>query len=129
MSKAERIEAKIKAFSTKLKVGDPVMVITGGNKLKTPLKGQTGKLIHVSAKLGTAKVEGLKIIKLHNRAARSDEASGIISKEGGIHISNLMYYRADIKRPVRIKFKKLDDGRKVRGFLNPQTKKFEQIDV
>ena len=53
----------------------------------------------------------------------------ILEKEGSIHISNVMYYREELKRPVRIKIKMLDDGRKVRGFVNPQTKAFEQIDV
>ena len=126
---AKKIEERIQAFETKLKSGDTVMVIAGGNKKTTPLKGQTGKLLTISPKNGRAKVEGLKIIKRHKRAVRSDDTSGIISKEGWIHISNLMYYRDDIKRPVRIKYKKLDDGRKVRGFLNPETKKFEQIDT
>lgn len=126
---AINIEQKIKSFTTKLKAGDPVMVITGGNKKSTPLKGQTGKLLTISAKTGRVKVEGLKIIKKHKRAMRSDESSGVISKEGWIDISNVMYYRDDIKRPVRVKYKNLDDGRKVRGFINPETKKFEQIDV
>lgn len=126
---AMNVEETIKSFTTKLKTGDPVMVITGGNKKATVLKGQTGKLLSISAKTGKAKVEGLKIIKKHKKALRSDDTSGIISKEGWIDISNIMYYRDDIKRPVRIKFKKLDDGRKVRGFINPTTKKFEQIDV
>jgi large subunit ribosomal protein L24 len=116
-------------LNTKLRVGDPVMVISGGNEKKGKSKGQTGKILRFSPKKQRAFVEGVNIIKRHKRAMRSDESSGIISKEGSVHISNLMYYRDDIARPVRIKMKNLEDGRKVRGFLHPETKKFEQIDV
>ncbi|MCL4146119.1 UNVERIFIED_CONTAM: hypothetical protein GTU68_003117 [Idotea baltica] len=44
------------------------------------------------------------------------EESGRIKKEAPVHISSVMYYHAPLERPVRLSVRKLDDGRKVRGF-------------
>ncbi len=114
----------------RLKVGDPVMVLVGGNKKKEKvLKSQTGKVLRILAAKNRVVVEGLNMIKRHKRATSSNEPGGIITREGSIHLSNVMYYHEETKRPVRLKIKKLEDGRKVRGFLHPETKKFEQIDA
>jgi large subunit ribosomal protein L24 len=115
---------------TKLKVGDPVMVLVGGNKRKgKTLKSQTGKILRFLPKRNRVIVEGLNTIKRHKRAMTSQDSAGIIEKEGSIHISNIMYYSEQLKSPVRIKMKELSGGKKVRGYLNPETKEFEQIDV
>jgi len=131
--KVKRVKARIaeaKELKTKLKVGDPVMVISGGNKAKGKvLNGHTGRIISFVPKTNRVYVEGANMIKRHKRAMRTDETSGVISKEGSIHLSNIMYYRDDIKKAVRIKMKRLDNGQKVRGFLNPETREFEQIDL
>lgn len=131
--KIKRVKARIaeaKELKTKLKVGDPVMVISGGNKAKGKIsKGQTGRILRFVPKTNRVYVEGVNLIKRHKRATRSDETSGIIEKEGSINLSNIMYYRDDISKPVRIKMKSLDNGQKVRGFLHPETKEFEQIDL
>src|SRR5690606_878568 len=115
-------------IATKLKVGDTVMVISGGNKNKGKLlKSQTGKILRFLPKRDRAVVEGLNIIKRHKRAISMNEQSGIIEKPGAIHISNLMYYGEEFKRPVRLTVRELENGKKVRGFINPETKKFEQV--
>jgi large subunit ribosomal protein L24 len=122
--------ASPKAMVTSLRTGDPVIVLVGGNKKKGKIvKGQTGKILRLLPKRNRVVVEGVNYIKRHKRATSPNEPSGIIQKEGSVHISNVMYYVEELKRPVRIKFKKLDDGRKVRGYLHPESKKFEQIDV
>lgn len=119
-----------KEFCFSLKTGDLVMVLSGGNKKKKKiLKGQTGKIIRILPKKNRVVVEGLNIIMRHKRATGPDQPAGRIPKEGSIHISNVMYYSEEFKRPVRIKHKRLDDGRKVRGFKNPKTGAFEQIDA
>ena len=115
---------------TELKVGDPVMVLCGGNKRKGKiLKSQTGKILRFLPKRNRVIVEGLNMIKRHKRAMTSQDSAGIIEKEGSVHISNVMYYSEQLGGPVRIKSKVLNDGRKVRGFLHPETNEFEQIDV
>lgn len=121
------IKTKLK---TRLKVGDQVMVITGGNpKRQRILKGQVGKITRFIPQRGRVVVEGLNMVTRHVRAKNSQEASGKISREGSLPIAAVMYYAAGIQKPVRLRMKTLDDGRKVRGYLSPDKKKFEQIDA
>jgi len=129
--KRKRVFHKIhEPLVTSLRKGDTVMVLVGGNKKKQKLmKGQVGKILRLYPKTQRVVVEGINMIKRHKRAVNPNESSGIISKEGTVHISNVMYYSESLKKPVRMKYKTLQDGRKVRGFLNPSTKKFEQIDA
>lgn len=129
MNRAKKAEGS-KRLTTKLKVGDPVMVIAGGNTIKgKQLKGETGKILKFLPKRDRVIVEGVNTIKRHKRARMMNDTSGIIEKEGSVNISNVMFYHEELKRPVRLKSKTLDDGRKVRGFIHPETKSFEQIDV
>ena len=119
---------KVVTVKTKLKAGDTVMVVAGGNKKGEVLKGQTGKILKVSKDSPRATVQGLKMIKKHKRAVRADDTSGVITKEGQIHLSNLMYYSEDIKKPVRLKYQKLEDVKKVRGYINSESNEFQQIE-
>ncbi len=122
--------AEKKELKTRLKVGDPVMVLSGGNKNKGKVvKSQTGKILKFLPKRNRVIVSGLNMIKRHKKAMTSQDSAGILEREGSVHISNVMYYREDIGKPVRISMQTLDDGRKVRGFKHPETKAFEQIDV
>lgn len=117
-------------IASKLKTGDIVMVIAGGNKKKNRvLKGQTGKILKFLPSTNRVIVEGLNKVTRHKRAMTATDSAGKIEKDGSVHISNVMYYSEELKRPVRVKSKTLGDGRKVRGYLNPKTKEFEQIDV
>jgi large subunit ribosomal protein L24 len=116
-------------FKTDLKVGDKVMVLSGGNKKKgKSLKGQVGTLKTIFPKKGRVIVEGLNFIKRHKRASNSQEESGIITKEGSVDISNVMYYSETHKRPFRLKVQIENDGRKVRGFVNPEDKQFVAVE-
>jgi len=117
-------------FRTRLRLGDPVMVIAGGNENGgRVLKGKIGKLRKVMKKKDRVIVEGVNLVKRHKRATAVNEAAGIIEKEGSIHISNVMFYSEKLQKPVRLRSKILGDGRKVRGFTHPETKQFEQIDI
>lgn len=112
-----------------LKKGDLVMIIAGGNKNSRPLKGKTGKIARfVGANRDRVIIEGLNMVIRHTRPTAPNRPSGKVSKEAPIHISNVMFYAEKFKRPVRIKHKVLDDGRKVRGFISPENKEFVQID-
>ena len=114
--------------NSKLKAGDPVMVIAGGNKNKRPNKGKVGKLVRF---VGDAKqrviVEGVNFLYRHLRQSAPGKPSGKIQKEGSIHISNVMYYVEKLKRPVRLKSQTRQDGKKVRGYVDPQSKKFVEL--
>jgi len=112
----------------KIKKGDSVMVIAGGNDTKRPLKGKVGRVLQLVGD-DRVVVEGLNIVTRHKRATAPGQESGKISREASIHLSNAMYYAEKIAKPVRIKYSKLADGRKVRGYTDPETKEFVQIDA
>ena len=111
-----------------LRKGDLVMVIAGGHKEKRPNKGQVGRIVGFTGKGGQrVLVEGLNLMTKHQRQTAPDKPHGIMKKEGGIHLSNVMYYVEKIKKPVRLRHKFLDDGQKVRGYTDPESKDFVQI--
>lgn len=122
VNKPEKVE-------TSLKAGDTVMVIAGGHKEKRPNKGQVGKIREfIGKKNDRVIVEGVNMVKRHQRQTAPGKPSGIIEKEAGIHISNVMYYVEKLKKPVRIRQSYLEDGTKVRGYLDPESKKFVQLE-
>jgi ribosomal protein L24 len=111
--------------NTLLKVGDSVMVVSGGNKVKNPLISQVGRIIEFQG--DRVVVQGLNFKSFYKRASRAGEKSTILRKEGSIHLSNVMFYVDDLKRPVRLGSMTRADGTKVRGYRNPLTKEFTEI--
>ncbi|MFQ5786857.1 MAG: 50S ribosomal protein L24 [Thermodesulfobacteriota bacterium] len=91
-----------------IKKGDTVYVIAGKEK------GKTGKVIKVLKKDKMALIEKLNIVKRHSKPSQKNPTSGIIEKESGIHLSNLMLNDQASGGPVRIGHKMLDSGEKVR---------------
>ena len=89
----------------KIKKGDTVRVIAGRDKDKE------GKVLAVDAKAGTVLVEGVNMIKKHVKPGRTNQEGGIITQEGPINISNVMYLHKG--KPTRIGFH-VEDGKKVR---------------
>ena len=89
----------------KIKKGDTVRVIAGRDKDKE------GKVLAVDAKKGTVLVEGVNMIKRHVKPGRTNQEGGIITQEGPIHISNVMYVHKG--KATRIGFH-VADGKKVR---------------
>ena len=89
----------------KIKKGDTVRVIAGKDKDKE------GKVLAVDAKAGTVLVEGVNMIKKHVKPGRTSQEGGIITQEGPIHISNVMYVHKG--KATRIGFH-VEDGKKVR---------------
>ena len=109
--------------------GDTVMIIAGGHKEKRPLKGKIGKILRFTGKnRERVIIEGLNLVTRHRRAAGPNKPAGKIQKEAPIHVSNVMFYAEKIKRPVRIRHKVLSDGKKVRGYIDPKSKEFVQIE-
>ncbi len=116
-----------KAVPRLLKKGDTVMVIAGGNKTKRPNKGKIGKILAFVGKTRSRViVEGVNLIKKHQKQQGPDQAAGVITKEGSIHISNVMFYVETLKKPVRLRTRTIDK-KKVRGYLDAKTKEFVQI--
>lgn len=114
----------------RLRKGDTVMVIAGGNKTKRPNRGQVGKILRfVGTNRERVVVEGINMITRHERAKSAEKPSAKVQREGSIHVSNVMYYAEKIKRPVRLKVQRLADNRRVRGYTDPKTKEFVAVDA
>ncbi len=91
----------------KIKKNDQVVVLSGRDK------GKRGRVIEVLTKKGKVIVEGVNILKHHERPNRQRGiAGGIVEREAPIDASNLMLLEGG--RPVRVGYQVLQDGRKVR---------------
>lgn len=96
-------------MSLRIKRDDTVVVITGKNK------GARGRVMAVQPKKGTAIVEGINIIKKHERARSQEQPGGIIEREAPIALSKLMLVEpAGQARPARFGVKVDAEGNKVR---------------
>ena len=94
-------------MAAKIKKGDKVVVLTGRDK------GRTGQVMSVLPKEDRAVVQGVAMVKRHQRQTAQAQG-GIISKEGTIHLSNLAVADPKTGKPTRVGFKVGEDGRKVR---------------
>ena len=94
----------------KIRTDDEVVVISGKDK------GKTGKVIRVDTKNQKVFVEGLNIIKRHQRPnpAAPNVQAGVIERENGIHVSNVALFDPKDKKPTRLGVVRREDGRRVR---------------
>jgi large subunit ribosomal protein L24 len=67
-----------------VKKGDEVVVIAGADK------GKRGKIITVVPKQERVYIEGVHMIKKHQRKTQQNPNGAILEREGTIHISNVM---------------------------------------
>ena len=95
-------------MAARIRKGDTVVVITGSDK------GKRGEVLSVMPKDGRAVVQGVNIAKKHTKAQGMGQPGGIIEKEATIHLSNLSLVDPQTNKPTRVRFRVLDDGRKVR---------------
>ena len=91
-----------------LKKDDIVQVITGKEK------GKKGKILALFSESGTVTVEKLNMLKRHMKSDGKSRQAGILEKEGAIHVSNVLIVCDKCGKGVRIKRKKLEDGKRVR---------------
>ena len=63
---------------------------------------------------GRAVVTGINMIKKHQRSTGPQQPGGIIDREAPIDLSNLALVCRSCDKAVRVGFKILEDGRKVR---------------
>jgi large subunit ribosomal protein L24 len=102
------------AHKMKIRKDDSV-VVTGGKD-----RGKTGKVLRTEPKKRRVYVEGLNIIKRHQRprsvkdAQKGGEVGGIIEKEGPIDISNVMLLDPANNKPTRVRVERGADGERKR---------------
>jgi large subunit ribosomal protein L24 len=94
---------------------DDNVVVTAGKD-----RGKTGRVLRTEPKRHRLYVEGLNIIKRHQRprsvkdSSRGGEAGGIIEKEGPIDVSNVMLLDPQDNKPTRIGVRRTDSGKRER---------------
>jgi large subunit ribosomal protein L24 len=94
----------------RIRSDDQVIVISGKDR------GKTGKVLRVEPKKERVYVEGLNIVKRHQRpvqTAGGQTAGGVIEREGPIHVSNVMLVDPKDGKPTRIRIE-IVDGRRLR---------------
>jgi large subunit ribosomal protein L24 len=92
---------------SRIRKGDRVLVTAGRDK------GKKGEVLKVFPKEARALVSGVNMVKRHQRQTQT-QASGIVSKESPIHLSNIAHVDPKSGGATRIGLKVLGDGRKVR---------------
>lgn len=92
----------------KIKSGDTVIVISGKDI------GKKGKVLTVLPKKNRVIVEGVNMLTKHQKSTGPMQEGGIINQEGPLDASNVMYYCDRDKKGVRIGYKFLENGKKVR---------------
>ena len=97
-------------MAAKIRNGDTVIVISGKDK------GKTGKVIRVEPDKGRVYVEGLNMVKRHQRPVpgRPNLQVGVIEKEGPIHVSNVAIVDPKDHKPTRVGYKTNEQGQRVR---------------
>jgi large subunit ribosomal protein L24 len=94
---------------SKIKKNDQVAVIAGRDK------GKRGRVLEVAPVTGKIKVEGVGIIKRHQKAnPQSNRGGGIIEKEAFINISNVQLIDPQSGKPTRVRYLVESDGSKTR---------------
>ncbi|MFQ6108448.1 MAG: 50S ribosomal protein L24 [Candidatus Aminicenantales bacterium] len=92
-----------------LRKNDTVIVRTGKDK------GKTGKILKVMPEKNRVVVEKVNFVKEFIRRDQSRNIQGgIMEKEAPIHVSNLMLYCSECGQGVRVRYRKLEDGSKIR---------------
>ena len=94
----------------RLKKNDRVRVMFGNHR------GKEGKILKIFRDKQKVIVEGVNIIKKHQRPTQKNPQGGITQKEAPIHISNVMLIDAKSNEPTRIGMQIIEDedGKKKR---------------
>jgi large subunit ribosomal protein L24 len=96
------------ASRLRIRTDDQVVVISGKDR------GKTGRVLRVDPKKERVYVEGLNIVKRHQRPTPgSTDPGGVVEKEGPIHISNVMLLDPQDNKPTRVAITR-EDGKRFR---------------
>ena len=95
-------------MATKVKInkGDKVRIIAGSQK------GTEGSVLSINKENNKAIVEGVNLVKKHNKPNAQNPQGGITEKEAPIDISNLSLLTTD-GETTRVGYR-MEDGSKVR---------------
>ena len=92
----------------RIKRDDTVLVLTGKER------GKQGQVREVQPGGERIVVQGLNMVKRHQRQRTEREPAGIIEKEASIHVSNVKLICRACQKPTRVGHRVRVDGVKVR---------------
>jgi large subunit ribosomal protein L24 len=98
----------------RIRTDDNVVVTSGKDR------GKTGRVVRTDPKRRRVYVEGLSMVKRHQRAGTTKESQkgaqtgGIIEKEGPIHVSNVMLLDPQDSQPTRVGVREGEGGKRQR---------------
>ncbi|CAM4263072.1 50S ribosomal protein L24 [Pseudoalteromonas sp. JBTF-M23] len=97
-------------MAAKIRRDDEVIVLAGKDK------GKRGKVLSVVTETGRVFVEGINLIKKHQKPVpQLQQAGGIVEKEASIDVSNVAIFNQETGKADRVGFK-IEDGKKLRIF-------------
>lgn len=70
-------------MATKIRKGDEVLVISGDHK------GNKGKILQILSSKNRVIVEGINMIKKHEKKTQDNPQGKIVEREASIHLSNI----------------------------------------
>jgi large subunit ribosomal protein L24 len=91
-----------------IKKEDKVKILSGKDK------GKIGKVLSVLNKKNKLLVEHINIVKRHTKPNMKNRQGGIVQGEAPIDWSKAMLICNKCVKPIRIKMKRLEDGKNVR---------------
>jgi large subunit ribosomal protein L24 len=93
----------------RIKAEDEVIVFGGKDR------GKRGKVLRVDPKKDRVYVEGLNMVKRHQKpqqvGSRGGQVGGVIEKEGPIHVSNVMLADPKDGKPTRVRVELIEGKR------------------
>ncbi|SCC01480.1 50S ribosomal protein L24 [Weissella bombi] len=90
-----------------VKTGDKVKVIAGKDK------GKEGVIVKTIADQDRVVVEGVNMVKKHQKPNNQYPQGGIVELEAPIHVSNVQLLDPSTNEPTKVGYK-VEDGKKVR---------------
>jgi large subunit ribosomal protein L24 len=109
-------------MALKIRKGDTVQVMSGKDS------GKQGRVLRVEPRKNRLYVEGLNIVKRHQRprslkdTQRGGQVGGVIEKEGPIHVSNVMLVDPKEGKPTRISIERVPGSDRARIARRSNTK-------
>ncbi|WP_067842449.1 50S ribosomal protein L24 [Amphibacillus sediminis] len=90
-----------------VKKGDKVQVLSGKDK------GKQGVILAAYPKKERVLVEGVNMVKKHQKPSQDNPNGGILNQEAPIHVSNVLPIDPKTGEPTRVGYEERD-GKKVR---------------
>ena len=108
--KAKSTELRAKIYKIRLKKNDTVVVLAG------KYKGKTGKVLTTHPSLNKVTVEGINIVKKHQKPNKAHPQGGILELTKPIWVSKVAIVEPTTKKASRIGYSLAKDGTKTRVF-------------